>query len=93
MFVVYHWDLPSTLQYGGVEGWPDARIIPYFVEFAEFCFKEFGDRVKKWITFNEPWVVCYQGYEIGVSDVLRHRCTRRIKLTLASENVYITTFQ
>lgn len=66
IFAVYHWDLPNTLQYGTVKGWPDSRIIPVFLEFAEFCFKEFGNRVKKWITFNEPWVVCYQGYEIAV---------------------------
>lgn len=54
------------LQYDTVAGWPDERIIPAFVEFAEFSFHEFGDRVKKWITFNEPWVVCVQGYGIGV---------------------------
>ncbi|KAJ6645699.1 Lactase-like protein, partial [Pseudolycoriella hygida] len=65
MITLYHWDLPSELHYGSLQGWPDSRIIPLFVDFAEFCFQQFGDRVKKWITFNEPWVVCYQGYDIG----------------------------
>lgn len=56
-----------ALHNGTVQGWPDSQIIQAFVDYAEFCFKEFGNRVKKWITFNEPWVVCYQGYDIGVS--------------------------
>jgi len=84
MITLYHWDLPYALQYGTVEGWPDSRIIPAFVEFADLCFKEFGNRVKKWITFNEPWVVCYQGYEFGSkapgikNSTLSYQCVHNI---------------
>jgi beta-glucosidase len=35
------------------------------VDFAEVCFKEFGDRVKYWTTFNEPWTYSSQGYAVG----------------------------
>ena len=45
----------------------------YFVEFAKICYKEFGNRVKHWITLNEPWTFSCAGYSLG-----RHapgRCT------------------
>ena len=37
-----------------------------YVDFAEVCFREFGDRVKFWTTFNEPLSVASQGYGTGV---------------------------
>ncbi|KAK2989342.1 hypothetical protein RJ640_002492 [Escallonia rubra] len=36
-----------------------------FCDFAELCFWEFGDRVKHWITLNEPWTYCMCGYVYG----------------------------
>lgn len=36
-----------------------------FADYAEFCFKNFGDRVKNWQTFNEPRVVASLGYDNG----------------------------
>jgi len=67
----YHWDLPEGLMsLGNKTGWPEDEIIDHFVAYADFAYKTFGDRVKKWITFNEPWVVCYKGYEVGVSSSL-----------------------
>lgn len=36
-----------------------------FADYAEFCFKTFGDRVKNWMTFNEPRVVAALGYDNG----------------------------
>jgi beta-glucosidase/6-phospho-beta-glucosidase/beta-galactosidase len=37
-----------------------------YAMYAETCFKEFGDRVKHWITFNEPHTVAVQGYDSGL---------------------------
>ena len=37
-----------------------------FAVFAETCFEKFGDRVKHWITFNEPHTFSIQGYDVGL---------------------------
>ncbi|KAL9838134.1 lactase-like protein isoform 2-T2 [Geothlypis trichas] len=51
---LYHWDLPQVLQekYGG---WQNISMINYFNDYANLCFEKFGDRVKHWITFSNPW--------------------------------------
>lgn len=36
-----------------------------YADYADFCFKTFGDRVKNWMTFNEPRVVAALGYDNG----------------------------
>ena len=44
-----------------------------FADYADFCFKHFGDRVKNWMTFNEPRVVAALGYDEG--SFAPARCT------------------
>jgi len=53
---LHHFDLPVEL-YDKYGGWESKHVIHLFVLFAEKCFELFGDRVKKWITFNEPMVI------------------------------------
>ena len=36
-----------------------------FQNYAEVCFENFGDRVKYWITLNEPWSYSNNGYAEG----------------------------
>ena len=62
---LYHWDLPLALELED-DGWLGEKMPDYFAHYAEICFKHFGDRVKHWITLNEPWVVAMLGYGQGV---------------------------
>ncbi|XP_034696060.1 beta-glucosidase 40-like [Vitis riparia] len=62
---LYHWDLPQTLE-DKYNGWLDPQIIKDFALYAETCFQQFGDRVKHWITFNEPHTFTVQGYDEGL---------------------------
>uniref|UniRef100_A0ACD5XBM7 Uncharacterized protein n=1 Tax=Avena sativa TaxID=4498 RepID=A0ACD5XBM7_AVESA len=61
---LFHWDSPQALedQYGG---FLNPQIITDYKSFAEVCFRVFGDRVKHWITFNEPNNFCSDAYAIG----------------------------
>ncbi|MDU5105842.1 GH1 family beta-glucosidase [Clostridium sp.] len=60
---LYHWDLPQVLEEKG--GWLNKDTVEAFVNYAEVCYKAFGDRVKHWITFNETVVFCSLGYLAG----------------------------
>ncbi|XP_038879838.1 beta-glucosidase 12-like [Benincasa hispida] len=62
---IFHWDVPQALQ-DEYQGFMSRKILKDYRDFAELCFKEFGDRVKHWITFNEQYVFTINGYAIGV---------------------------
>jgi beta-glucosidase len=61
---LYHWDLPQALQEMG--GWPERSITAAFCEYAELASRSLGDRVKHWVTLNEPYVSALLGYYEGV---------------------------
>ncbi|CAH1430024.1 unnamed protein product [Lactuca virosa] len=59
-----HYDIPLALEKAYL-GWLGHQIVKDYADYAEFCFKSFGDRVKNWMTFNEPRVVAALGYDNG----------------------------
>jgi beta-glucosidase len=56
---LYHWDLPQALQDQG--GWASRVTIDAFASYAEHISRCLGDRVKHWITHNEPWCTAFHG--------------------------------
>ncbi len=62
---LYHWDLPLDLQMAH-DGWLNREIVDDFTAYATLCFDAFGDRVKHWITLNEPWCCAVLGHGLGV---------------------------
>ena len=74
---LYHWDLPYCLQLKG--GWTNPESPLWFEEYTKVIVKCIGERVKNYITFNEPSVFmgcgCSQGahapgYQLSTRDLL-----------------------
>ncbi|HEY7691292.1 MAG TPA: GH1 family beta-glucosidase [Gaiellaceae bacterium] len=60
---LYHWDLPQPLEDRG--GWPVRETVDAFAEYTGVVAARLGDRVRHWITQNEPWVAAWLGYGLG----------------------------
>jgi beta-glucosidase len=61
---LFHWDTPQTLQdlCGGFVG---RDMANYFADYSEIVVRALGDRVKYWITLNEPWEHAFFGHFTG----------------------------
>ncbi len=59
-----HWDLPQKLEEQG--GWPVRSTAEAFIEYTDVITRTLGDRVRNWITHNEPAVVAWMGYGSGI---------------------------
>jgi beta-glucosidase len=61
---LFHWDLPQALQEKG--GFASRATVDAYVRYAELVVRRLGDRVKDWMTANEPWVYAFCGHLYGV---------------------------
>jgi len=62
---LFHWNLPAALQVE-LGGWAHPDLPDIFADYAELIFNRLGDRVRQWITINEPWCIVTGGYFDGV---------------------------
>ncbi|MFE1955013.1 GH1 family beta-glucosidase [Streptomyces sp. NPDC059524] len=61
---LFHWDLPQALEDEG--GWTNRDTAHRFAEYTAIVADRLGDRVRRWITLNEPFVHMVWGYGLGV---------------------------
>lgn len=61
---LFHWDMPLALhrRYGGFQS---RQAATDFADYAEVVARELGDRIKHFITLNEPWEHCVMGHFMG----------------------------
>ncbi len=72
---LYHWDLPQALQDLG--GWTNRDSAGWFADYAALLARRYGDRVKRFATFNEFSVFTIFGFAIdwgapGITDRAAH---------------------
>lgn len=60
---LYHWDLPQPLQDRG--GWGVRETARAFAAYADAVASRLGDRIRYWVTHNEPWCTSTLGHEEG----------------------------
>ena len=71
MITVFHWDLPLWVHKEG--GWKNEKVVDWFCEYAKVIVDAFSDRVRYWMTINEPQVFIMSAYVIGNFAPFEHR--------------------
>ncbi|CAL1353732.1 unnamed protein product [Linum trigynum] len=76
---IWHWDTPQALEaeYGG---FLSRDIVKDFEDYCDLLFEEYGGKITKWITLNEPVTYVMRGYDEGLmapgrcSTWVNHAC-------------------
>lgn len=83
---LYHWDFPYELYKKG--GWKNDESSNWFEEYTKVVVDALGDRVRYWLTFNEPQMFMFLGHTIGVHAPFEHACEDEL-LTM-SKNILLS---
>ena len=59
---LYHWDVPTALP----DAWLNRDTVDAFVELTAAATSTLGDRVKDWVTINEPFCPSILSYKVGI---------------------------
>jgi lactase-phlorizin hydrolase len=62
---IFHFDLPQVFAETEPAGWLSESLIQHFSNYARLLFRLFGDRVKVWLTINEPWIHALAAYDLA----------------------------
>ncbi len=83
---LFHWDLPLALYHRG--SWLNRDSSDWFADYTRVVVERLSDRVKNWMTFNEPSIFLGMGYQTGIhapGDRLRFA-----ELTRAAHNILLS---
>ncbi len=76
---LYHWDLPYALHQQG--GWLNPEIATWFGDYAKLVAQCYSDRVRYFMTINEPQVILGNGY-VGGDHAPGHRLGKKESLQI-----------
>ncbi len=68
---LFHWDMPQALE-DALGGFAGRDCADHFADYAEVVVRRLGDRVKNWMTLNEPWEHACFGHLLGYHAPGRH---------------------
>lgn len=86
MITIYHLD--ASQKVSDLGGTASSTIRQYMKDYARVAFENFGDRVKYWVTYNEPKNVCLKGD--GYGSVITNPDTAGIAEYLCSYNILLS---
>ncbi|OHB59854.1 MAG: beta-glucosidase [Planctomycetes bacterium GWF2_42_9] len=61
---LFHWDFPLELYCRG--GWLNPESPIWFKDYTSVAVEHFSDRIRNWITLNEPQTFVGQGHQLGI---------------------------
>ena len=79
LVTIYHWDLPTWVYKKG--GWLSNAIVPLFAEYTRILVEAFSNRVRWWMTLNEPACFISGGYLMGIHAPFKRDYFEMTRLT------------